>query len=49
MALTLRQASRLWRLSGPEAERLLSGLVEEGFLMRDAEGVYRRRGCPRCS
>jgi hypothetical protein len=49
LRLTLPQASRLWGLNVGQSERLLSELVDEGFLMRDMSGAYRRRGCPRCS
>jgi Fic family protein len=49
LRLTTPQASRLWGLNPGQSERLLSELVDEGFLMRDTRGAYRRRGCPRCS
>ena len=49
LTLTASQAARLWGLTGPQSERLLSELIDGGFLMRDARGRYRRRGCPRCS
>lgn len=49
LTLTGRQAARLWGLDVRQVERLLSELIERGFLMRDRRGAYRRRGCPRCS
>lgn len=49
LSLTPRQAAKLWGLSQFESEQLLTGLVDEGFLMRDRRGAYRRGGCPRCS
>ena len=49
LRLTTPQASRLWGLNPGQSDRLLSELVDEGFLMRDTRGAYRRRGCPRCS
>ena len=49
LTLTLRQAARLWGLNDGQSERLLSELIDRGFLMRDMRGAYRRRGCPRCS
>lgn len=49
LTLTVSQAARLLGLPVPESDRLLSELTENGFLMRDASGRYRRRGCPRCS
>ncbi len=49
LTLTVRQAARLWGLEIPQSQRLLSELVESHFLVADASGAYRRRGCPRCS
>jgi hypothetical protein len=49
LTLTLPQAARLWGLNVGQSERLLSELIDRGFLMRDMKGAYRRRGCPRCS
>lgn len=49
LSLTPRQAARLWGLTHVQSERLLTGLVEDGFLIRDRRGAYRRGGCPRCS
>lgn len=46
--LTVAQAARLWGVSIGHAERLLSEMVDERFLERDARGLYRRRGCRRC-
>jgi hypothetical protein len=47
LTLTLPQACRLWCLSPAQSERLLSELVDGGFLVRDARGAYCRRGSPR--
>jgi Fic family protein len=49
LTLTVPQAARLWSLSLAQSERLLSELVDRGFLVRDPHGAYRREGCPRCS
>ena len=50
LVLTLPQAARLWCLTAPQANAALTALVDGGFLLRDPQGVYRRRGsCPRCS
>ena len=49
LTLTVRQAARLWGLEVPQSQRLLSELVDSRFLVTDASGAYRRRGCPRCS
>ncbi len=49
LTLTVRQAARLWGLGVPQSQRVLSELVESRFLVADASGAYRRRGCPRCS
>ena len=49
LTLTVRQAARLWGTSIAQSERLLSYLVESGFLVEASDGTYRRRGCPRCS
>ncbi len=49
LTLTLSQAARLWGATSSQSLRVLSDLVDAGFLMRDARGAYRRRGCPRCS
>ena len=49
LTLTLPQATRLFGLTSGLSQRLLSELVDAGFLMRDVRGTYRRRGCPRCS
>jgi DNA-binding IclR family transcriptional regulator len=43
LSLTLPQAARLWALSAPQTERLLSTLVESGFLRCNRNGLYRRR------
>ncbi len=42
LTLTLPQASRLWGLTTPQAETLLSELIARGFLARDPRGSYRR-------
>jgi|SwirhisoilCB1_FD_contig_31_3324278_length_618_multi_2_in_0_out_0_1 hypothetical protein len=50
LTLTLPQAARLWCLTAPQAKATLTELVNDGFLMWDPHGIYRRRGsCPRCS
>lgn len=49
LTLTLPQAARLWSPDVGQSERLLSELIDRGFLVRDMKGAYRRRGCPRCS
>ena len=49
LTLTVRQAARLWGLEVTQSQRLLSELVDSQFLVADARGAYRRRGCPRCS
>jgi Fic family protein len=43
LSVTLPQAARLWGLSTFQSERLLSTLVDSGFLLCDRKGVYRRR------
>jgi Fic family protein len=43
LSVTLPQAARLWGLSTSQSERLLSTLVDSGFLLCDRKGVYRRR------
>lgn len=43
LVLTLPQAGRLWRLSVRRSERLLSALVDSGFLVCDNTRAYRRR------
>ncbi len=43
LSMTLPQAARLWGLSTPRPERLLSTLVRSGFLLCDRTGLYRRR------
>lgn len=42
MRLTLRQASRLWRLPEERCASLLETLVIEGFLVFDRQTGYRR-------
>ncbi len=50
LRLTARQAARLWALSVDDSTRILTALTESGFLCRDDEGMFVRRGsCPRCS
>jgi hypothetical protein len=44
--VTVRQAARLWGLDVGRSEQLLSALVDDGFLVRDARGAYRRRSSP---
>jgi hypothetical protein len=48
LALTLRQATRLWALDERETAALLAQLVDTGFLVQTPRGLYRRRGTPRC-
>jgi hypothetical protein len=48
LALSRAQAARLWDVTPAESERVLGGLVREGFLERDRSGAYRRRGTQRC-
>ena len=49
LTLTVRQAARLWGLEVSQSQRLLSELVARRFLVQDANGAYRRRGCsPGC-
>ena len=43
LSVTVPQAARLWGLSPPRSERLLSTLVDNGFLLCNREGLYRRR------
>ena len=46
--LTLPQAARLFGIGLGDAQDLLSEMVDEHFLERDATGLYRRRGCRHC-
>ena len=43
LSVTVPQAARLWGLSTPQSERLLSTLVDNGFLLCNRKGLYRRR------
>jgi hypothetical protein len=43
LVLTLPQAGRLWGLGVRRSERLLSVLVDSGFLVCDETRAYRRR------
>jgi Fic family protein len=43
LSLTLSQAARLWGLTASHSTRVLSVLVESGFLRSDGRGLYRRR------
>ena len=43
LCLTTLQAARLLSIQEPEAHALLDELVYEGLLVRDDEGLYRRR------
>ena len=47
LTLTLPQATRLCAMNADHSDRLLSELVDRGFLMRDMKGACGRRGCPR--
>jgi len=42
LALTLAQAARFWGLKPTALELLFSVLVDDGFLLRDKNGAYRR-------
>ena len=42
MKLTARQAQRLWGLEHGICERVLGGLVRDGFLELTADGGYKR-------
>jgi len=42
LVLTVPQAARLWGLSSRRSERLLSALVDSGFLLCDKNRLYRR-------
>jgi hypothetical protein len=42
LSLTTTQAQRLWGLDGESAGRLLTILVDEGFLRRTVAGAYTR-------
>lgn len=44
LSLTLAQAERLWALDPQTCRRLLSSLVETGFLKQRADGAYVRQG-----
>ncbi len=48
LALTSRQAGRLWNLEPSLCEHLLAILVEQRFLARSKEGMYLRRSAGRC-
>jgi DNA-binding IclR family transcriptional regulator len=43
LCLTATQAARLLSIREPEAKTLLDELVHEGLVVRDDEGLYRRR------
>ena len=43
LCLTTLQAARLLSIREPEALALIDELVHEGLLVRDDEGLYRRR------
>ncbi len=47
LALTRRQASRLWNLAAPVCDRALAELVREEFLSEAAGGAFLRRGSGR--
>ncbi len=42
LTLTVAQARRLWSLDAPTCSRILSELVETGYLCRTADGVFCR-------
>lgn len=43
LQLTRAQARRLWALDDPICDALLNVLVDVGFLVRTAQGTYKRR------
>jgi hypothetical protein len=43
LKLTLAQARKIFGLKTDETKELLNSLTEEGFLVRDTRGAYRRR------
>jgi hypothetical protein len=43
LSLTAPQAARLWGLGTLRSAQVLSMLVEDGFLLCDRRGLYRRR------
>ena len=47
LQLTLGQAQRIWQLSRPECETLLTRLVDSGFLIRTRFGAFTRAGSGR--
>ena len=46
LCLTLQQAQRLWALDCATCAAALDGLTSEGFLRRNAAGVYLRSDLP---
>jgi hypothetical protein len=42
LRLTAAQARRLWALDAPVCVELLDELIEEGFLVRTADGAFAR-------
>jgi len=42
LKITLEQAARLWGLDGETCRRLLSRLVDDGFLVCSVDGAYRK-------
>ena len=42
LRLTTAQAARLWSLDRRTSERVLEGLTDAGFLLRNREGAYLR-------
>lgn len=49
LALTPAQVARLWNLDLSQSVELLAELVNRGFLVRDAAGMFRRPGYPECT
>jgi hypothetical protein len=47
LSITAPQAARLWGLDARRSQHLLTSLVAEGFLVRDARGRYGRRSSSR--
>lgn len=44
LKLTLSQAARIFGLDAHQSKRLLKVLLDEGFLVCEARGTFRRRG-----
>jgi hypothetical protein len=44
LKLTARQARRLWTITAEMCDVALGSLVDAGFLVRGADGTFRRSG-----